>query len=210
MLEMEYKGANSVLITTKNKQLLIDPNVELVGLKLGKYKDVVELATERRFLTDNDDVLQLEGPGEYEVGPFAIRGASAQRHIDTEADVKASTLYHVEVEDFRIGVVGNVDKTLTEEQLETIGIVDILVIPVGGGGYTLDGKDAAAMVAKIEPKIVVPVHYKDSAIKYEVPQEDSEPFVTTLGAPVERESKLKLKSPSALPATLTVYLLSRS
>lgn len=211
MLEMEYKGGNSVLITTKTKQLLIDPNVEMLGLKRGKYKDVVELATEKRFLSDSGyDALQLEGPGEYEVGPFAIRGVAAQRQIDTENDVKASTAYHVEVEEFRIGIIGNVDKTLTEDQLETIGIVDILVIPVGGGGYTLDGKDAAAMVAKVEPKIVIPVHYRDSAVNYEVPQDDSDSFINSLGAPVERESKLKLKGPSALPATLTVFLLDRS
>lgn len=210
MLEMEYKGGNSVLITTKTKQLLIDPNVELVGLKRGKYKDVVEIATENRLLSSGSDDLQLEGPGEYEVGPFAIKGIAAQRHIDSENDVKTSTLYHVEVEDFRIGIIGNVDKTLTEEQLETIGIVDILVIPVGGGGYTLDGKDAAAMVAKVEPKIVIPVHFKDSAIKYEVPQDDSSSFIATLGAPVEREAKLKLKAPSALPPTLTVFILNQS
>lgn len=211
MLEIEYKGGNSVLITTKSKQLLIDPNVEIIGLRICKTSDAVFLATEKRFVSPTvDDTIQLEGPGEYEAGPFAIKGVAAQRHIDTVDDEKRSTIYHIDIGDIRLAVVGNVDASLNDEQVETIGIVDILILPVGGNGYTLDAKSAARITAQVEPKIVIPVHYADDSIKYEVPQDDVDIFTQELGAPVEREAKLKLKSSSAIPAALTTYVLSRS
>jgi L-ascorbate metabolism protein UlaG (beta-lactamase superfamily) len=212
MLEIEYKGGNSVNLTTKDMQLWIDANVATLGLKMGKPGNVVYLATEKRFLPDVDsDSLRLEGPGEYEVGPFAITGAAVQRHIDTESEKKQSAVYHIDVGDIRVGIVGNVAVPLNEEQLETIGVVDILILPVGGNGYTLDAKSAVALVAQVEPKIALPIHYADPTIKYEVPQDDVESFVSELGAPVERvDSKLKIKSTSAIPAVLTTVIVSRS
>lgn len=212
MLEIEYKGGNSVSLTTKDTQLWVDANVAFLGLKIGKSNNAVYLATEKRFLPDLDsEQLQLEGPGEYEVGPFAIKGIAAQRHIDTESETKQSAVYHIDVGDVRIGIVGNVAAPLNEEQLETIGVVDILILPVGGNGYTLDAKSAATLVSQVEPKIALPIHYADSAIHYEVPQDSVEDFVTELGAPVERvDSKLKIKSASVIPSVLTTVVVSRS
>lgn len=211
MLDIEYKGGNSVVLTTKGKQLAIDPNQSMLGLKPAKYSDVVYVATEARFAVDDPgDFVQFEGPGEYEIGPFAIRGVPAQRHIDTENDEKKSTMYRIEVADIRIAVLGNVDKTVSENQLESIGVVDILIVPVGGNGYTLDAKDAVTVVRQVEPKIVIPVHYADAGLTYEVPQNTVEEFTEALEATVEREAKLKLKGSSSIPAGLTVCVLERS
>lgn len=211
MFELEYKGGNSVLITTKKIKLWIDPNRELVGLKNGKLADVVQLATEDRFLvTDADTTLQLEGPGEYEVGDVSIQGFSMQRHIDTPDDVKRTTMYRLSIHDMHVAVLGNIAPELTESHLESIGIVDVLVIPVGGGGYTLDATSATAMVRKIEPKIIIPIHYAESGVSYEVPQDTVDTFIKELGLPVEQKPKLKIKSASDLPATITVYQLERS
>lgn len=212
MLEIEYKGGTSVLFTTKERQMVVDPNVDVHGLKIGTYKNAVQLATEKRFeLPLNDEIVQLEGPGEYEVGPFAIRGIAAQRHIDTADDPMASTVYHIDVYDFRVGVIGNIDAALAEEQLEVIGIVDILIIPVGGSGYTLDSKSAAKLVRQIEPKIVVPVSYKEDGASYEVPQDSIDQFLAEFsGVEVQRESKLKLKGASAVPQAMSICVISRS
>lgn len=211
MFELEYKGANSVVITSKKSRLLIDPNVSIVGLKNPKVKDEVELLTEARFAVDSSEAkVVLESPGEYEVGDFTVRAAAAQRHLDTEADEKASTIYRIETADIKTAVLGNIDAKLTEDQLEQIGVVDILVIPVGGGGYTLDATAAATIVRQVEPKIVVPVHYADAALKYEVPQDTLGTFISELGAPTETVQKLKLKSSNAIPAVLTVYEVTRT
>lgn len=211
MFDVEYKGGNSVVITTKEKQLLIDPNITLYGLKIGKYKNVVQLATDKQFsLSTGEDEVAFEGPGEYEVGPFSIRGVAAKRHTDGDTDEMNSTIYHIDIGEVRIGVIGNVHFELSEDQLESIGVVDILVIPVGGGGYTIDALNAANIVRQVEPRIVIPVHYADPAIPYPVSQEPVELFTKELGAPVEVLSKLKVKALANLPQNLTVYHLERS
>lgn len=211
MFEVEYKGANCVVISSKKASVVTDPKLSLVGLKDANVKDAIELATEARFAVNSDTAkLVLEGPGEYGVADFDIRGIAAQRHLDSEADPKASTMYRIECGDIRAAVIGNVYEKLSEEQLEELGIIDVLIIPVGGSGYTLDATGATTITRQIDPKIVVPVHYADPAISYEVPQSEVDVFLSELGAPVEEAPKLKLKNAAALPAGLTVYKLVRS
>lgn len=211
MFEIEYKGGNGVVITTKKGTALIDPKLSVVGLKDLSAKDAVVIATEDRFgVTSPDARLEISSPGEYEVGPFAVRGVPATRHIDTLEDEKRATVYQIGIGDVRIAVLGNVAPQLTDEQLEEIGVIDILILPVGGGGYTLDATSAASIVRQMEPKVVIPVSYADDALTYEVPQESLEVFTQELGAPVETVAKYKLKAATALPASLTVVEVTRS
>lgn len=211
MFDIEYKGGNTVVFTTKKNTLVADPKASVVGLKDIPVKDTIELATESRFLLQSKDaLLVIDGPGEYEIGDFSIHGVSATRHIDTDADEKNATIYRIEVGDVRIALLGNITPKLTEDQLEEIGVVDMLIIPVGGGGYTLDATSAVAIVRQIDPKVVIPVHYEDGVVKYEVPQDTLETFVKELGVPVETVSKYKIKAASSLPQVLTIVEVTRS
>jgi len=211
MFEIEYKGANSVIISTKKLSLVVDPKLSLVGLKNVSTKDAVELATEARFaLNDEAARLNIESPGEYGVGEFDIKAIAAQRHLDSESDPLMSTMYRVEIYDTRIAIIGNIYEKLSEAQLEDIGLVDILVIPVGGNGYTLDATGAAMLTRSIDPKIVIPVHFAEDGITYEVPQDTLETFTKELGAPVEELPKFKLKQGAPLPAVLTTIHLTRA
>ena len=210
MFELEYKGGNGVVLASKKTTIVVDPKLSLVGLKDIKTKDEIELATESRFRVENSDArIIIDSPGEYEVGDFTIRAAAATRHIDTPDQEMLSTIYRLECGDIRIGIIGNIDPKLTEEQLEALGVLDVLVLPVGGGGYTLDATSASSLVRQIEPKVVVPVHYADAGLRYEVPQDSLEVFVKELGVPVEQVANLKIKSSAALPAVLTVVEVAR-
>lgn len=209
MFEIEYKGAGTVVIATKKSKLVTDPKLSLVGLKDIQPKGMIELATEERFVVGaNEATLLIEGPGEYEVGDFSILGLAAQRHLDSEG--YKSTVYRVEVGDVRIALLGNIDPKLSDDQLEDIGVVDAIILPVGGGGYTLDATAAAQLVRKIDAKAIIPIHYNDAALKYEVPQDEFEVFQKELGAEVEEVEKLKVKTASALPQALTIYKLARN
>jgi L-ascorbate metabolism protein UlaG (beta-lactamase superfamily) len=211
MFDIEYKGGNGVVISTKKLDAIIDPKLSVVGLKDLAVKDALEIATEARFaLGSRDAQLSIEGPGDYELGPFSIHGIAAQRHLDTAETEKLSTIYRIEVGDVRLAVLGNIDAKLSEDQLEGIGVVDILIVPIGGAGYTLDATSAASLVRQIDPKVIIPVHYNDSGLKYEVPQDTLETFVKELGAPVETVAKYKVKAATALPATLTIVEVTRS
>lgn len=212
MFEIEYKGANCVVITTKKSKLITDPRLSLVGLTDLSTKNAVELLTEERFAVkdDQDTIIAIDSPGEYGVVGFDIHGIPAQRHMDSENEPLLSTIYRVEIGDSRIGILGNIYEKLSDEQLERLGVLDILIIPVGGNGYTLDAIGAASLVRKIDAKIVIPIHYADSGLKYEVPQGELSLFIKELGAPVETVSKYKYKQPTSSLASLSVIEITRS
>ena len=210
MFEIEYKGGNAVIITTKKVALVIDPARSPFGLKDIVLKDGIELGTEKRFLTGASEYkISLEGPGEYEISDLLIKGVPAYRHIDDRnAAGKDTTVYRIVDGDIQIGVIGNIDGELDDDQLEELGVIDILIVPIGGGGYTMDATAAANLTNKIGPKIVVPVHYADSKLKYEVPQDGVDRFIEAMKVPVVEDKKLKIKSPSSLPESMEIYKLS--
>lgn len=211
MFEIEYKGANCVVISTKKAKVIVDPKLSIVGLKDVPIKDAVELVTEHRFAVRNPDSrLLIDGPGEYGVADFDILGVPARRHLDSESEGSISTIYRVEVGGTRIGILGNIYEKLTDEQLEELGVLDVLIIPVGGNGYTLDATGAAGLVRLIGPKVVIPVHYADKQLKYEVLQSELNLFVAELGAPVEVMAKYKSKQSSNTQDPLVIIELTRS
>lgn len=211
MFDIEYKGGTTVVISTKKAKLVVDPKLSVHGLKDVSTKGAVELATDERFAVSSPEAtLNIEGPGEYEVSDFSIKGVAAERHIEAETGKKLATMYRVEVGDVRIAVVGHINDDLSDDQLEELGVIDMVIIPVGGGGYTLDAVKATKLVRKIDSKVVVPVHYADKAIKYEVPQDDLALFAKEFAGEVEQTPKLKIKSASSLPLAPTIYEVTRS
>lgn len=212
MFDIEYRGGNCVVVKTKKIDLVVDPNLSVVGSKNIPVKEGIEMATEARFMVNDPSAkLHIEGPGEYEIADVSIRGIRATRHIDTELDEPVSTIYRLEIGDIRIAILGNIAPKLSEDQLEQIGVVDILILPVGGNGYTLDAVSATTITRQIDPKVVIPIHYADKALHYEVPQDDAERFEKELTAQVEDTgTKYKLKSASSIPQVLTLVKLARS
>ena len=138
MFDVEYKGANAVVFTTKSTRVVFDPALSLVGLKEAVGPQDVQVLTEVRFaVKDTTPRVTFEGPGEYEVDDISLKGFPARRHIDAETDVKKATIYRLVIGDVRCAVLGNITPKLSDEQLEGLGVVDVVVIPVGGHGYTL-------------------------------------------------------------------------
>lgn len=212
MFDIEYKGANAVVFTTKKTKVVFDPKVSLAGGSDVSVTDAVEVVTEDRFAVEKTTPkLLFDGPGEYETGDVSLIGLPARRHIDTEEQGYQSTIYRMVVGDIRVAVIGNVAPKLSDEQLESLGVIDLVVLPIGGGGYTLDATDAATIVRQIDPRMVVPVHFADPDLKYEVPQEDVEVFVKELSAGIiEAGPKHKIKGISSVPEQLTIVKISRS
>lgn len=210
MLEIEYKGANTVVVTTKKATIVTDPKLSVAGLSDIKIKDSVELATEDRLaLNYSEAKVYINGPGEYGVGDCDIVGVSAQRHLDSEQNQSGSTMYRVSVGDVHVAIIGNIYENLSDNQLEALGVIDILLIPIGGGGYTLDATGASTLIKKIGPKVVIPIHFADKGLKYEVPQDELEMFTSEMSAPVQTLDKYKLKNESDLPQVLNIIVLNR-
>ena len=211
MFDIEYKGGNTVVISTKKSSLVTDPKMSVNGEKDIVIKDGVELVTEERFATRNDNYkLTISYPGNYEISDFTIAGYPEKRHIDGDSEGKKSVIYGIDISGVKIGLLGNIGPNISDDQLENLGVLDILILPIGGGGYTLDATSAVSIVRAVDPKVVIPVHYRDAALQYEVPQDEVETFIKELGAPVENVTKFKVKNDSSLPSVLTTVVVARS
>lgn len=207
-MDIEYKGANCIVITTKKTTVVIDPKLSHVGFKDSLPKNAVVIATQADLLAAADDAVVVDRPGEYEVRDISIKGSSAERMIDHDKSQQA-TIYRLTVGDVTFAVLGHAASPLSEEQLEALGVVDVAIVPVGGNGYTLDSHQAVSAVRQIDPKVVIPTHYADSSLNYEVPQMELEPFVKELGAP-QQETLPKWKIKGPLPEMLTLIQLERT
>lgn len=116
-------------------------------------------------------------------------------------------MYKFIVDDTSILIVGHIYPELSDTQLEAIGSIDVMLVPVGGNGYTLDGVGAFKLVKTIEPKMVIPTHYEDERLAYPVPQQPLEQALKAFGMePSERTSKLRLKG-GVLDGTLQLVVL---
>lgn len=206
-MDFQYFGANCVKITTKNAVFIVDDTLKKIGLKQITKADNVALFTTIPN-KEPDARLVITDPGEYEVSDVSIFGIPARSHMDEKGELSA-TIYKLQFEDVRVCVLGHVYPDLTEEQLEAIGLVDILIVPVGGHGYTLDGIGALSVIRKIEPKFVIPTHYEDSAINYEVPQASLEEALKGLSMePKITVAKFKPK-PADYGETVQLIVLER-
>lgn len=207
-MDIKYFGANCIKLQTKKASIVIDDNLEKVGLEsITKASDIsISTNKDSNFLSSKSSEFVVDKPGEYEVSDTSIKGISARAHID-DPDQKNATIYRVIIGDIRVAVIGHIYPDLSEAQLEGLGMVDILIIPVGGKGYTLDGVGALKIIKKIGPKIVIPTHYSDSKINYEVPQDDIEAVRKTLSMePAEELDELKIKGKEFSEGTKLIVL----
>jgi L-ascorbate metabolism protein UlaG (beta-lactamase superfamily) len=205
-LDITYLGAGSVKLSGKNINVVCDPYGPDAGLgKITSKADVVTLSGPD--LGSMPEGMVLDGPGEYEVKGATITGVPARLHIDETGN--RGTVYSILVDGINVVVTGNIIGKLDDDEVEALGQVDVLIVPVGGHGLTLDAEGAAAVVTQLEPTFVVPVHYDDGATKYPVPQDGVDKFLGEMGASPEPESKLRISQKEA-PAETQVVLLTRS
>lgn len=207
-MELTYHGGNCVVINHKKTRLVVDDNLDKLGLKNVRKEGDILLFTDMSSSPESEDKkvkFIVDSPGEYEIANASIMGIPAQSHVDKEG--KKSIIYRLIIDDARIAVLGNIYPELSDKQLEDIGTVDILCIPVGGNGYTLDGTGAIGLIRKIEPKIVIPLHYADPAITYPVPQVDLETAVKAMSMEItETQDSIKPKGLETITNTRLIVL----
>ncbi len=210
-MEIQYFGGNCVKIAGKKSSLVIDDNLPVLGQKSITGEKDIAVYTGKALESDNTKArFVVDGPGEYEVAEVSISGVSARAHIDEEKTQNA-TMYKIVMDDVRIAVVGHVYPDLSEDQLEALGTIDVLIVPIGGSGYTLDGIGAHKVITKIDPKLVIPTHYHDPKLSYEVPQAELEDAIKSLGIDVsETVESLKLKNTEFTDTTKLIVVKRKS
>jgi len=190
-MELQFYGANCISLSHKGTRLVIDDNLAELGSKpVVKATDVALFTNQHQPTAAR---LTFDGPGEYEVADISVVGIAARPHIEA-ADKLGATMFKLVAGETSVLVTGHIHPELSDAQLESIGHVDLLVVPVGGNGYTVDPAGALQLIKAIEPKLVVPTHYADKPLKYPVPQQDLAAALKELAMePKETRSKLKRK-----------------
>lgn len=193
-MELQYLGANSIRIVTKKANIIVDGLSEDGAKSHIKNGDTVLFTDTAKREIKNEVKLVLDMPGEYEVADTSILGIPARAYGE-EPKTLTNTIYKIENEDVKLAIIGNIDPDLTDAQLELLGEVDVVVIPVGNHDTTLSGLDALSLVKKIEPFVVIPTHFADSKVKYSTPQATLQEAIKDLAMePSETVPKLKLKA----------------
>jgi len=183
-------GHSCFRIESKEGSILIDPFSKDIGLKPPRIKDDLVLITHNHYDhnniegADTQTTMVIDGPGEYEKQGIYVRGILSYHDKVEGKERGLNTIYIIKAEDMVICHMGDFGQAEFEKnQLDDIGDVDILMLPVGGK-YTVDYKEAVEVVGKIEPKIVIPMHYKIKDLKSEIDGPDK--FIKELGLTPEK------------------------
>jgi L-ascorbate metabolism protein UlaG (beta-lactamase superfamily) len=205
-MDMQFYGANTIVLSNKTNRVVIDDNLTTLGAKGVARDGDIDVFTGQHQPVAGTPKIVLDMPGEYEVSNISVFGLQARAHMD-EADTQSATMFKITVGDVKVLVTGHVYPKLTDTQLEAIGLVDVMFVPVGGNGYTTDATGALQLIKQIEPKIVIPTHYNDSRLKFEMPQAELEDALKTLGMePKERVAKFQFKPAEVTDTTQLVVL----
>ena len=174
-MEITWLGHSSFRLKGKNGTVVTDPfDSSMVGFKFPKV--TADIVTVSHDHNDHNKATQvsgnqkppkiISGPGEYEIGGISIFGI-ASYHDDNLGQARGpNTIYVITLDNIRICHLGDLGHKLTQDHLAQIGQVDIALVPVGGV-FTLDASQAQEAVASMEPKIVIPMHYKESGVNNE-------------------------------------------
>jgi L-ascorbate metabolism protein UlaG (beta-lactamase superfamily) len=174
--------------------LVTDPFDKSLGLKVPNFEaDIVTISHEHAG-HNNSSALRgqpfiINSAGEYDTKGVMIEGVESYHDDKEGAKEGKNTIYRIEIDDISVVHLGDLGQILDSKQLEKIGQVDILIIPVGGGKI-LDAKNAVEIVSQIEPRIIIPMHYKTRGLKDNL--DDVEKFVKELGIKPTIEEKLKI------------------
>jgi len=197
IINREKNNLSNVSRDSNQVSLVIDPYDETIGLRVPKLEADILLVTHNHH--DHNNIKAVSGncflisePGEYEIKDVFIQGIPAFHDSSSGKEKGENIIYTIEAEGIRICHLGDLgQKELTEEQVEKIGNIDILMTPVGGV-YTISSREAVKIISQIEPKIVIPMHYQIPKLKIKL--EGLEKFLKAIGVKSpETLNKLTIK-----------------
>ncbi len=212
-MELEFFGGNCFRIKTKQTTIVIDDNLEALGKKSLLSDKVASFYTSDAVKrpAKNPAYLVIDTAGEFEVGDVTVKGVQARAHIDEEGQ-KSATVFQFMHSGQTISVLGHVHPDLDADVLELVSGTDVLVVPVGGNGYTLDPVGASSIIKKTEPSIIVPSQYELShaGLTYEVPAQPLSEFakVASLNTEDVQESLKMAKAGDEVTTQSRVVVLN--
>ncbi len=209
-MDITWLGHSCFRIRGSQATIITDPFPPNLGYTLGKQTaDIVTVSHPHLSHSYIDGIKEqhrlVKGPGEYEISTVLILGITTYHDAIKGQSKGKNTVYLFEIDGVTICHLGDIGHILDDEQSEELGNIDILMVPVGGVS-TINASMAAQTVRKLEPKVVIPMHYKTD--KTERDLEPVENFLREMGqTQVEPRPKLTI-SRTSLPLTIQVVVLT--
>jgi len=213
-VEIEFLGGNCFRIKTKNVTVIVDDNLSKIGGQSPQSDKTVAFYTSPDVRGDVKTAsrLVIDTPGEFEVGDLTVTGVQTRAHMD-EDDKRTATVYQFMLAGQTVTVLGHVHPDLAPEVTELAGGTEVLIVPVGGNGYTLDPTGAATIVKAVEPGVVIPSQYDINGLSYEMPAQPLEAFTKLLTTeeltPVDSLKLAKTGTEDLTSGQTKVVVLSR-
>lgn len=149
----------------------------------------------------------IHGPGEYELRGVMLAGVRTRCKAADGQIPQANTVFVLKLEDLTVCHLGDLGQALTAEHLDVMQNCDVLCVPVGGH-CTIDATQAAAVIAQIEPRIIIPMHFATPGSEG-VPLESADRFCREMAATsASPQARLNVTAAS-LPSEPTVVLLEQ-
>lgn len=166
-MEITWLGHACFRLKGKDSAVLMDPCPRSTGYTIGRQQAQVVTISHPHESHNYLEAVSgapkvLDAPGEYEIGGVLLTGVRTYHDSTRGSERGANTAFVVELDEVRICHLGDIGHKPTEEQMERLSDIDVLLIPVGGDS-TIDAATAAEIVSQLEPKVVVPMHYATDA-----------------------------------------------
>lgn len=219
-MNIQYYGDYCFKITTKpfgraTEDIVIwtDPCDKSTGLRAPQGQaDIVFLShsngVDIEALGLKGDRVTLSNPGEYAVKGVNAFGITSYQDTENGTLRGQNTLFVFQVESMNLCFLGALGHDLTPQQVEKIAAVDILFIPVGNHD-TLAIKQLDEVIRKIEPALIIPMHYRMDGMSVAI--DDEKVFCAEIGnCPVEKVSKMSLKKKDLEGKSMEIVIFEKA
>ena len=208
-MDISWLGHSCFRIRGRHATVITDPYPPNLGYSLGKpNSDVVTVSHHHSGHSYVQGVggepKLITGPGEYEISDILIIGVATFHDAEGGGRGGKNTVYLMEIDEVSVCHLGDLGHVLTAGQVEELGNVDVLLLPVGGVS-TIDAPNATEVVRQLEPNVVIPMHYKTTALSRRLEPVDR--FLKEMGVKeISAQPKLSLTR-SNLPVSPQIFLL---
>lgn len=212
-MEITWLGHSCFRLRGREATVVLDPPSPTLGVTVPRFpSNVVTISHDHPGHNDasycSEPCRVIRGPGEYEVAGVFITGVQTY-HDDQHGALRGKNVaFSITLDDITVCHLGDLGHTLTAAQKESLGAVDVLLVPVGGHS-TITATQAAELAAAVEPKLVVPMHYRETAEQAsELAPVDL--FLKEMGRPTTPPQPRLVVTKATLPAEMQVAVLEIS
>lgn len=216
-MNISWHGLSAFQLVSKSPNgeatIVIDPYDNKTGLRFPRTIEAhLALVSHNEADANNTESLQgdpfiVSDPGEYEVkGIFVFAISAPTEGEDKKAGIQ-NLIFRIEAEGMQIAHLGALDRELTDEELQELQNIDILMVPVGGG-RVMTPNTAAAVIGQIEPRVVIPMTHALPNVKEKLSGIND--FCKAMGACRQEETtKFKISRKDLPEEDMVIMKLSR-